>query len=309
MSNESFLSQFEINPEQRRPVVTLAILNILLIAAYWNTLRALSTTWNTPAYSHGWLVPIFAVVLLWLRREPIQGPTPSARLSGIGLLIAGLSMRLVGVHFAYPYIEMVSFMPCVFGVFLVVGGWRSMRWAGPALAFLLFMYPLPGVIERTLLDPLQRMATICSTYALQTLGVAAYRSGNHILGDVSLGVVDACSGLRMLTIFLALAVAVTLVTVRPMWERITIILSAVPIALLVNIIRITVTGILYLTTSSDLADAVFHDLAGWIMMPMAMGFLFLELQLLSHIFIEDSDTGPMPIGGVAPLGVPRVAKR
>src|SRR6185312_7030385 len=134
------------------------------------------------------------------------------------------------------------------------------------------MYPLPGMVERGLLDPLQRVATICSTYALQTLGVAAHRSGNHIiLGELRLGVVDACSGLRMSTIFLALAVAITLVTERPWWERITIILSAVPIALIVNVIRITVTGILHRTVGTQIADAVFHDLAGWIMMPMAMG--------------------------------------
>ena len=202
----------------------LAILAFLLVAAYWQTLRELSTTWNTPAYSHGWLVPMFAAVLLWLRREPLHEPSALARWSGIALLVGGLAFRLVGVHFAYPYIEMVSFLPCIFGVFLVVGGWPCLRWAGPALAFLIFMYPLPGLVERRLLDPLQKLATICSTYALQTLGVAAYRSGNHILGEVSLGVVDACSGLRMLTIFLALAVAVTLVTARPLWERITIIL-------------------------------------------------------------------------------------
>ena len=82
---------------------------------------------------------------------------------------------------------------------------------------------------------------------------------------------------------------------------------AVPIALLVNIIRITVTGILY-RFSPELADAVFHDLAGWIMMPLAMGFLFLELQLLSNLFIEDSDVVPMPIGGMSPVGMPRVAQ-
>ena len=96
----------------------------------------------------------------------------------------------------------------------------------------------------------------------------------------------------MSTIFLALAVAITLVTTRPWWERITIIMSAVPIAILVNVIRITVTGILYVVASHELAEAVFHDLAGWIMMPMAMGFLFVELTLLSHLFIEDDDHGP-----------------
>ena len=311
MSNESFLSQFEIRPDQRRPLAMLAVLVFLLIAVYWNTLRTISTVWNTPAYSHGWLVPVFAVVLLWMRREPIQEPTPAARWSGVGLLGLGLGIRMIGGYYAYPYIEMASLLPCLFAVFMIVGGWSLLRWSGPALAFLIFMYPLPGAVERRLLDPLQRLATICSTYALQTMGVASHRSGNHIhLGELRLGVVDACSGLRMSTIFLALAVAITLVTVRPWWERITIVLSAIPIALLVNVIRITVTGLLYNYATSELAEAVFHDLAGWIMMPMAMGFLFLELQLLTHLFIEEDDNAaPMPIGGGFSAGVSRVGQR
>ncbi len=177
---------------------------------------------------------------------------------------------------------------------------------GAGAGVLAFMYPLPNSVVRGLLDPLQRVATVCSTFALQTLGIAAHRSGNHIiLGELRLGVVDACSGLRMSTIFLALAVAITLVTIRPWWERITIILSAVPIALLVNIIRITVTGVLHVKVGTEIADAVFHDFAGWIMMPMAMGFLFLELQLLANLFIEDEDTGPVSIGGVSPMGMAR----
>jgi exosortase len=304
MSDESFLSQFEIRPDQVRPLATLAVLVSLLLVFYWNTLVVLSTVWNQPEYSHGWLVPLFALVLLWLRREPIEDPTPTARWSGVGLLAAGLAVRLAGAYIGYPYIEMISVLPCLCGIFLLVGGWPLLRWSGPALGFLVFMYPLPAVMVRTLLDPLQRVATICSTFALQTLGVAAHRSGNHIiLGELRLGVVDACSGLRMSTIFLALAVAITLVTSRPWWERITIILSAVPIALLVNIIRITVTGVLHITVGTEIADKVFHDLAGWIMMPMAMGFLFLELQVLANLFIEDDRTDPAPIGVIAPIGI------
>ena len=306
MSDESFLSQFEIRPDQVRPLATVAVLVSLLLFFYWNTLLVLFTVWNQPEYSHGWLVPLFSIVLLWLRREPIDEPTPAGRWSGVGLLAAGLGVRLAGAYIGYPYIEMISLLPCLFGIFLLVGGWPFLRWSGPALGFLVFMYPLPAVLVRNLLDPLQRVATICSTFALQTLGVAAHRTGNHIiLGELRLGVVDACSGSRMSTIFLALAVAITLVTTRPLWERITIILSAVPIALLVNIIRITVTGVLHITVGTEIADKVFHDLAGWIMMPMAMGFLFLELQVLAHLFIEDDRTGPAPIGGIVPIGMPR----
>ena len=111
---------------------------------------------------------------------------------------------------------MDSFVPAVVGVFLLVGGWKTIRWAGPAIAFLIFMFPLPGFLDARLLAPLQKVATLSSTYLLQTMGIPSYSEGNRIvIGEVQLGVVEACSGLRMLTIFVALAVAITLVTDRP----------------------------------------------------------------------------------------------
>jgi hypothetical protein len=68
------------------------------------------------------------------------------------------------------------------------------------------------------------------------------------------------------------------------------------IALAVNIVRITVTGILHLTTTPELAELVFHDLAGWFMMPMALGLLYVEFQILSHLIIDEGSSGPLQIG-------------
>ena len=83
------------------------------------------------------------------------------------------------------------FVPCVAGIVLVVGGWPLFRWAGPAVLFLIFMFPLPWSWEKAVLSPLQSLATQASTYALQTLGIAAHNEGNRIcIEDLNLGVVD-----------------------------------------------------------------------------------------------------------------------
>jgi len=357
----------EATPEQQRSHViglfALAFLVGTLILAYWNSLMTTATFWDNPKYSHGYLVPLFTLVLLWLRRDmtvklpekvpyvgmglaavgvvvglvamsltsagdkpdlaalvwliavefsvigvllfinhPIdfENVTPGARLAGLAFLATGLAIRLLSTYFPNMTPEMESFIPALAGLFLLVGGWKLLKWAGPAIAFLVFMYPLPGFLDGGLLAPLQRIATLSSTYALQTLGMPTYSQGNTIIigGEIPLGVVDACSGLRMLTIFVALAVAIILVTDRPIWERIIIVLSAVPIALAVNIVRITVTGILYVTAGSELANKVFHDLAGWVMMPMALGILYVEFQILSHLLIDEGPAGPLTMGGI-----------
>lgn len=285
--------------EQLVPLVTLVGLLLLLVGVYWNILdrRGAMWFWENPKYSHGWLVPIFSVILLWMRYEPLEKPSASALWTGLGILAGSLGLRLLMTYYPNRVPEMYTFVPAVAGVFLMVGGWKTVRWAWPAVGFLIFMFPLPGFLDSDLLAPLQSLATRASTYVLQTLGIPTYNEGNRIvIGEVQLGVVEACSGLRMLTIFVALAVAITLVTDRPWWERIVTIASAVPIALAVNIVRITVTGILHLTAGPELAEMVFHDLAGWFMMPMALGLLYVEFQILSHLIIDESNTGPLQIG-------------
>jgi exosortase len=173
-----------------------------------------------------------------------------------------------------------------------------MRWAGPAILFLVFMFPLPTILKENILGWLQLKASAASTYLLQTMGIMAYHEGNRIsIGDLQLGVVDACAGLRMATIFFALAVAIVLVVERPWWDRLVILLSAIPIALAVNVVRVTVTGILYmLAGDSELAHKVFHDWAGWFMMPLALGLLYVELQILSHLVIEDTSPAVVAVG-------------
>ena len=280
----------------------LAGLIAAIVFCYGNTLIVVSRAWDNPKYSHGYLVPLFTAALVWMRRETFKKPAQSAQWTGVGLIAFGLIGRLILTYMSSKVPEMYSMIPCIMGAFMIVGGWPTLHWAGPAVLFLVFMFPLPGPFDSGLLAPLQKIATRVSTYALQTMGIASYYDGNRIIiGEIQMGVVEACSGLRMLTIFVALAVAITLVTDRPMWERIVIVLSAIPIALLVNTIRITVTGVLHLTVGTEIADKVFHDLAGWVMMPMALGFLYVEFQILSHLVIDEAPIGPVRIGA----GVPR----
>jgi len=285
------LTDLRKRPDQLIPLVTLVGLVLVVIWSYWNTLSWVAGFWEDPLYSHGWLVPLFTLALLWMRREPFEPGAIGARWCGLALIGASLGLRLWATHNAMETVDSISLVPTIAGVFLLVGGWRLIRWAGPAILFLVFMFPLPIVLRTNILGRLQRVATVASTYALQTLGVPAIRDGNRIsIGDLQLGVVDACAGLRMATIFVALCVAIVLIVKRPWWDRLIILLSAIPIALAVNIVRVTVTGLLYMTAgNSELAHKIFHDWAGWFMMPLALGLLYLELQVLSQLVIEDKE--------------------
>ena len=279
------------SPEEWLPWAGIAAVTAVLVYSYWPALTLLPSIWEDPQYQHGWIVPLFSVALLFWWRKPVEPVSLSARIAGMLLLLASFGLRLAVARYRIVTIDMYTFVPALAGVFLLVGGWSMFRWAWAPIAFLIFMYPLPDEATRYLLGPLQTLATIVSTYALQTLGLDAFREGNQIVvGEMHLGVVDACSGLRMLTIFVALSVALVLLGDRAWWENLVILASAIPIALIVNSIRITVTGLLYQVANSELAEMVFHDLAGWVMMPMALGMLFMLQQILALLFVTEDST-------------------
>jgi exosortase len=267
----------------------LPVLLVALLGVYWPTIAEIARRCGSESqYSHGLLVPLFSLYLLWTRRDVLAGagaPTPSWW--GLPVLALGLALRFAGVFAYFDWLSAAALLPTLAGVCLLVGGLRALVWAWPALLFLVFMIPLPFSVETALAHPLQRLATKASAYALQTLGLLAFTEGNVIvMGEVRLGVVQACSGLAMLVTFFALSSAVVLVSTRPPLERGLLFISAVPIALVVNITRIVVTGVLHKTVGSELADYVFHDLAGWLMMPMALGLLWAELRLLDWVLVQ-----------------------
>jgi exosortase len=266
--------------------------------AYWPTLLEVSRSWaHDPQYSHGWLVPLFAVALLWFRREHLPDAVPKPTWWGLPLLAGGIALRFFGYWFYYEWFDPISLLPCLAGAVLMVGGRRVWKWAWPSIVFLAFMIPLPFRLANALSDPLQQLATLSSSFALQTLGLPALAEGNTIqMDDVQINIVEACSGLSMLIVFFALSTGVALVVRRPLWERGLILLSAIPIALVANILRITVTGVLFRLVSNQAADAFFHDVAGWLMMPLALVLLWVELKILGRLLIDPSKDGPARVG-------------
>lgn len=264
--------------------------------AYWTNLGDAAQRWAyDPQYSHGFLVPIFAGVLLWLRR----GMAPALPLRGAwwgGLILAaGLGLRLYGTWYYRIWLDGISLLPCLTGLFVLVGGVQALRWAWPAIAFLFFMIPVPFSVSIMLAGPLQQFATTVSTFALQTLGVPAIAEGNTILlSQVTVGIVEACSGLSMLVIFFAQSSAVALLIKKPLWQKGIVILSAIPIALITNVIRITATGVLHETVGSQITDDIFHPLAGYLMPALALGMLWLELAFMKRLWRDDERDGWHP---------------
>ena len=276
-----------------------AIVGILGIV-YWSSLRMLLSVWEQPDYSHGYLVPLFSVFLLWFRRDLIPSGPWRGSLWGAALIgLSGLSYLAAGMM-GFNLVIAFSIIPCVAGIILMLGGWPMMRWAWPSVLFLCFMIPLPQSVETMARVSLQRLAAVSSTYLLQTLGLPAVANGNVIqLSEHPINVAEACSGLRMLMTSVALTCGLAFVLNRPVWERLFVLVSAVPIALAVNVVRVTVTGLCHEYLGPAVAEKVFHDVAGYVMPALAVLLLWLEIEILRRLTIEPTE-GPTLASVLAP---------
>lgn len=258
--------------------------------AYWPTMLELVTIWiRQPDYSHGFLVIPLAVVILWVRRSAYPGLGATSPLLGLALLGASLLTRFVGARYFLSSLDGWSIVPWMAAMVAIVGGWPLLRWSLPSIGFLLFMVPLPFRLENELSYPLQRVATKLSTAALQLLGQPAFSEGNTILlGDYRLNVERACSGLRLFMSTLALTYAYVFIVRRGWWEKMILVLAAVPAAIVSNMARIVATGLTYQLSGSPQLTKVVHDyIAGYGMILLAAGLFWLLLWYLSKLIHEE----------------------
>lgn len=184
----------------------------------------------------------------------------------------------------------VAFAALVLGLVLtVIRRWSAVRWAVPALAMLLLSLPLPHEVEFELSWKLRRIATVAGLFVFRTFGVPA-RSDTPMMLDIGserLDVQAPCSGLSMLLAFVALAAAIAFLAppTRRLADRWVVFASSVPIAVLCNILRIVVSGLVLLAGWREAFDVIVHDMAGWAMMPIALGLVWLEFKLIDWLLV------------------------
>jgi exosortase len=269
----------------------LAVSSIALIWSFWPTWASLLTSWeNEPDYSHGWFVIPITAYLLWNFRESMPPVQSTLHWGGVVMLAAVLLLR-AGARWAYfDFVDGWMIPLTAIGLAWAFGGRQFAWWALPSLCFLFFMIPLPFRIEHELSRPLQWIATNASCFVLQTLGQPAIAEGTTILlGENTLEVEQACSGLRIFMGVFALSYICALLMRRSWWEGVLLVLASIPIALISNAARIVATGLCYQWFSGESARSFAHDFSGYVMIFFAAGLFGLTLWYLRWL-IQDAIT-------------------
>lgn len=264
----------------------LATLLLAFGILYAHTIAKLVRDWSIDDnYSHGFLIPFIAAYMVWQRREALSGTKTHADYRGLLVILAGMAMHVVGNLGAELFTMRLSLIVTLWGVvFFLCGGPLTRRMAVP-FVYLIFMVPIPAILWNKIAFPLQLFAAGLTAKVVGLIGIPILREGNILhLANTSLEVVDACSGLRSLTSLLALSGAFSFIVsdLRTV-SRWVLFLSAVPIAVAVNILRLTVTAILARSIGPEVAHGFMHDASGLFIFVAAFILVYLVSVLLERL--------------------------
>lgn len=273
--------------------------SLIFVLAYFPNLCDLIKVWSEdPNYTHGYLVIPIALFILWQQlSSPVSkissGAVPAPWWGWVFLTVV-LVLRTVMYERGSEWLENSTIILAIGALTWSFGSWPLLSRVWPAIAYLVFMLPLPPIVNELLALPLQSLAASSSAFLLQLTGIWVIREGNVInlstaRGMERLDVALACNGLRMLMTMAATVMAAVILLPIPNWKRIVLLLSIVPIALVSNMARIVATGWCYFLFEGPTAKHLAHDWAGLMMMPLALAVVALELGVLSWLVPKESE--------------------
>jgi len=253
------------------------------LALYHHVLLKLIHDWEADAnYSHGFLVPLVSVYLIWLKLRENRDLPVKPHNSGLILLFCSTLFYIVAFTGAELFTMRFSMILVILSAIVYMAGWSWFKALLIPVLYLVFMIPLPAIIWNKIAFPLKLLATGIAVNVIQAIGITVYGEGNIIhLPNTTLEVVDACSGLRSLTSLLALSAAFSLVIDLSRLKKLVLFLSAVPIAIAANIFRLTLTAVLAKKYGPQVAEGFLHELSGILVFIIALVLLYLLSKLMS----------------------------
>jgi len=264
----------------------IIILGGLLFLIYLPAIIDLVADWyNDANYSHGFLVPVISFYLIWKDRRALSGIMSKPSAPGLIIVIIGMLLFILGNGASEYFTVRLSLVVTIFGLALYHFGSEIIRRSWFAIAFLVFMIPIPYVIYFSATFPMQLLASKVTTVLLNIIGMPVIRQGNIIhLPEQALEVAEACSGMRSLVSLLALGAIYAYVSQKKLPAKIILFLSAVPIAVIGNIFRVFATSVIVYTTDLNITDEPFHSIMGASVFVVAFILLFIFGAILRRIF-------------------------
>jgi exosortase len=279
--------------------VKLVSLSALFVLLFWpNLWRLWGKTYpfgGEAEWQHAMFIPIIGLYYLYANREQLAAARVRPGWLGAPITLLGILLFGYGI---WPgqndFIKDFGMVVSLFGVVALVCGWGVMKIAWFPITFLVCGIPWPGLVYSWIAGPLQRLAAQIAVVVLQFTGVDAECTGTKIImpgvngaAGRTLNVAEACSGLKSLMTFVTVAAAIAFLSPRPLWQKIVIVLFAVPIAIFCNVMRVTGQGLLDHYVSTQLSESFAHQFVGLLMLIPAFFLILLVGWVLDKLFIDE----------------------
>ncbi|RZN14063.1 MAG: exosortase/archaeosortase family protein [Methanosarcinales archaeon] len=249
---------------------------VFLSILYFRSFTWLVNVWLTDSYySHGFLIPIVSIFIAWKnihRFEPESAPFEN----GLIIFIPGLILYIIGFIKLFPFLSALSFLFVTSGLILYFYGKNMMRCFLFPVSLLIFAIPLPVLILKKIAYSLQHLSAYYSTLLIKIFGVQVTRIGSEIhLQNASFTIGLPCSGMNSLISLLALAVIFIYILKCQPSKKIALLCVTVPIAIIANILRITLLLLLANHYGAEIAMRFFHDFSSLFLFIIAFIFLII----------------------------------
>jgi exosortase len=254
----------------------VVFIGILVMAVYFRVLVKLVIDWQTPDFSHGFLVPIFSAYLVWAKRKDLLKIKAAPSWSGVAVAAFGLVVLLLGVYGAELFLSRISLVILLAGLVLSFAGWELLKELRFPLLVLVLAIPIPGIVFNEITVPLQILASKLASALLPLFKVPVLREGNIIeLATMKLEVAEACSGIHSLMSLFTLAIFYGYFLEKSTTRRVVLALASIPIAIAANAVRILGTGLCVQYWDPDKAVGFFHEFSGWVIFLVSLGCLYI----------------------------------
>jgi exosortase len=285
---------FSSSESRRSTLFRSLLLSGLVLIMYAPILLSLARQWwDDPNYGHGLLVPLFVAYLLWRERTRWRLVPVRASDYGLPIMLSAVALLLLGMLGAELFTARVSLIILISGIIVFLAGWHVLRSIAFPIGYLFFMIPLPALVYYQLTFPLQLWASRLGAHGLVLLGVNTVREGNLlILPNVTLEVVEACSGVRSLLSLLAAVVAYGYLAEHSTWKRWLLVVLTIPIVIVSNGLRLVATGVLSFVYGPEVDSGLIHTVLGLAFFVLAFLSILLIHSLIRHL---TSQRTPAPV--------------
>lgn len=273
-------------------IVAAALVAGAIAVTYWYVIRGLVDAWShDDNYSHGFFIVPLAAYFAWERRHRLARLPVRPSAAGLLVVIGSLMMLVAGILGAELFLSRLSLLGVIAGAILFLLGWPRLRVLLFPLAFMLLMIPLPAIIFNKIAFPLQLLASHVGEYGISAANIPILREGNVlILANATLEVAEACSGIRSLVSLFTLGIVFGYFADSRAWVRSVIALSAIPVAILANGLRVASAGWAAHYMGQAGVEGLFHEFSGWVVFVVA----FLMMLALQRLLIRVVPPRAMP---------------